>query len=163
MRAADMLYTLGERDVVLYFVTDLAEQSADVTALAALGELTGRRNDARAMLQIGKTALGRGLALDLYAFPTIGIPQHSPIGPANRPQHHLFGRAHRKRVRPARQVAGKRGRPDAGHAGSRARHRQEVRRQLRLGADGLRSRLQHADGRGRTQGAAAGVSAAPTS
>jgi soluble lytic murein transglycosylase len=81
VRAADMLYTLGERDVVLYFVTDLAEQSVDVAALAALGELTGRRNDARAMLQIGKAALGRGLALDPYAFPTIGIPQHSPIGP----------------------------------------------------------------------------------
>jgi soluble lytic murein transglycosylase len=81
VRAADMLYTLGERDVVLSFVTDLAEQSADVAALAALGELTARRNDARAMLQIGKTALGRGLALDLYAFPIIGIPQHSPIGP----------------------------------------------------------------------------------
>ena len=81
VRAADMLYTLGERDVVLYFVTDLAEQSVDVAALAALGELTGRRNDARAMLQIGKAALGRGLALDPYAFPTIGIPSHSPIGP----------------------------------------------------------------------------------
>jgi soluble lytic murein transglycosylase len=82
VRAADMLYALGERDVVLYFVTDLAEQSVDVAALAALGELTSRRNDARAMLQIGKAALGRGLALDLYAFPTIGIPPHSPIGPS---------------------------------------------------------------------------------
>src|SRR6266704_815482 len=82
VRAADMLYTLGERDVVLYFVTDLAEQSVDVAALVALGELTGRRNDARAMLQIGKAALGRGLALDPYAFPTIGIPEHSPIGPS---------------------------------------------------------------------------------
>jgi soluble lytic murein transglycosylase len=81
VRAADMLYTLGERDVVLYFVTDLAEQSVDVTALVALGELTARRSDARAMLQIGKAALGRGLALDPYAFPTIGIPPHSPVGP----------------------------------------------------------------------------------
>jgi soluble lytic murein transglycosylase len=81
VRAADMLYALGEQNVALAFVTDLAEQSTDVSALAALGELTGRRNDARAMLQIGKTALARGLALDLYAFPTIGIPQHSPIGP----------------------------------------------------------------------------------
>jgi soluble lytic murein transglycosylase len=81
LRAADMLYTLGERDVVVSFVADLAEQSVDATALAALAELTGRRNDARAMLQIGKTALGRGLALDLYAFPTIGIPEHSPVGP----------------------------------------------------------------------------------
>jgi soluble lytic murein transglycosylase len=76
-----MLYALGERDVVLYFAADLAEQSTDVAVLAALGELTGRRNDARTMLQIGKPALARGLALDHYAFPTIGIPQHSPIGP----------------------------------------------------------------------------------
>lgn len=82
VRAADMLYAIGERDVVLNFVTDLSEQCVDVAALVALGELAGRRNDARAMLQIGKTALARGLALDLYAFPTIGIPQHSPIGPA---------------------------------------------------------------------------------
>jgi soluble lytic murein transglycosylase len=81
VRAADMLYALGERDVVLYFVADLAEQSTDVAVLAALAELTGRRNDARAMLQIGKPALARGLALDHYAFPTIGIPPHSPIGP----------------------------------------------------------------------------------
>jgi soluble lytic murein transglycosylase len=81
VRAADMLYALGERDVVLYFVADLAEQSTDLAVLVTLAELTGRRNDARAMLQIGKLALARGLALDNYAFPTIGIPQHSPIGP----------------------------------------------------------------------------------
>jgi soluble lytic murein transglycosylase len=82
VRAADMLYAIGEQNVVLTFVADLAEQSADVPALAALGDLTGRRNDARAMLQLGKTALARGLAMDAYAFPTIGIPQHSPVGPA---------------------------------------------------------------------------------
>jgi soluble lytic murein transglycosylase len=81
VRAADMLYALGERDVVLSFVADLAEHGGDVAVLVALGELTGRHNDARAMLQIGKLALARGLALDHYAFPTIGIPQHSPIGP----------------------------------------------------------------------------------
>ena len=81
VRAADMLYALGERDVVLYFVADLAERSTDVAVLVALAELTGRHNDARAMLQIGKPALARGLPLDPYAFPTIGIPQHSPIGP----------------------------------------------------------------------------------
>jgi soluble lytic murein transglycosylase len=81
VRAADILYSLGERDIVLNFVAEFAEQSVDVPALVALGELTGRRNDARAMLQIGKTALARGLAMDFYAFPTIGIPQHSPVGP----------------------------------------------------------------------------------
>jgi soluble lytic murein transglycosylase len=81
VRAADMLYVIGERDVVVGFVAGVADQSTDVASLAALGELTARWNDARAMLQIGKTALGRGLALDVYAFPIIGIPQHSPIGP----------------------------------------------------------------------------------
>ena len=82
VRAADMLYTLGERDVVRSFVTDLADESVDTAILTALGELTVSRNDAHGALQIGKTALARGLALDLYAFPTIGIPEHSPIGPA---------------------------------------------------------------------------------
>ena len=46
-----------------------------MTALSALGEVTARQNDAPAMLQFGKTALARGLALDLYAFPDIGIPR----------------------------------------------------------------------------------------
>jgi soluble lytic murein transglycosylase len=81
VRAADMLYALGERDLVLAFVADLAERSSDVAVLIALGELTARHNDARAMLQIGKLALARGLALDHYAFPTIGIPPHNQIGP----------------------------------------------------------------------------------
>jgi soluble lytic murein transglycosylase len=82
VRAADMLYTLGERDVVRSFAADLADQSEDVALLAALGELTAQRGDARAMLELGKTALAHGMATDLYAFPTIGIPQHSQIAPA---------------------------------------------------------------------------------
>jgi soluble lytic murein transglycosylase len=82
VRAADMLYTLGERDTLRSFVADLAAENGDAAVLAALGELTMRKGDAHATLEIGKTALARGLALELYAFPTIGIPQHSPIGPA---------------------------------------------------------------------------------
>jgi soluble lytic murein transglycosylase len=82
VRAADMLYALGERDVVRGFVTDLADESVDTAILTALGELAVSKGDARGALQIGKTALARGLPLDLYAFPTIGIPQHSPIGPS---------------------------------------------------------------------------------
>jgi soluble lytic murein transglycosylase len=81
VRATEMLYTLGERDTVFCFVTDLAEDNNDVPTLAAVAEVTGRHNDARAMLELGKRALGRGLALDIFAFPTIGIPAHSPIGP----------------------------------------------------------------------------------
>ena len=81
IRAADMLYEIGERDTVVKFAADLAEYSVDLAALGALGELAGRRNDARTMLELGKAALARGLATDHYAFPTIGIPQHTPIAP----------------------------------------------------------------------------------
>ncbi|MGV7218364.1 lytic transglycosylase domain-containing protein [Bradyrhizobium sp. UFLA05-112] len=81
VRAADMLYEVGERDVAFSFVADFAGESTDVAALEALGELTGRRNDAHAMLEIGKLALARGLALDHYAFPTIGIPPHKQVAP----------------------------------------------------------------------------------
>ena len=81
LRAADILYAIGERDLVASFVTDLAEESSDAAALAALGQLTAHYNDARAMLLIGKTALARGLPMDQYAFPDIGVPPYSAIGP----------------------------------------------------------------------------------
>ena len=81
LRAADMLYAIGELDLVLTFVSDLAETSSDVAMLSALGELTARHNDAQAMLGLGKTALARGLAMERYAFPEIGVPAYSPIAP----------------------------------------------------------------------------------
>jgi len=81
VRAADMLYEIGERDIVLNFIADLGEQSQDVALLEAVGELAGRRNDARAMLQVGKPSLARGLPLDHFAFPIIGVPPHSQIAP----------------------------------------------------------------------------------
>ena len=37
------------------------------------------------MLLLGKGALGRGLPLDHYAFPTIGIPEYKAVGPAVEP------------------------------------------------------------------------------
>ncbi len=79
--AADILYVIGERDLVASFVADLAKESSDAATIGALGQLTAQHNDARAMLLIGKTALARGLAMDQYAFPDIGVPSYSPIGP----------------------------------------------------------------------------------
>jgi soluble lytic murein transglycosylase len=81
LRAADILYATGELDLVLTFVSDVAETSSDVVTLRALGELTARHNDAQAMLVIGKTALARGLGMERYAFPDIGVPAYSPIAP----------------------------------------------------------------------------------
>jgi len=81
VRAADILYAIGEFDLVLSFVGDLAETSTNVTALNGLGRLAGRYNDAQAMLIIGKTALARGLPTEQSAFPKIGIPSYKPIAP----------------------------------------------------------------------------------
>jgi soluble lytic murein transglycosylase len=81
LHAAEILYAIDARDIVIWFMTDLAKESADPGALAALGRLTAEHNDARAMLLIGKTALERGLAMDAYAFPDIGVPSYSPVGP----------------------------------------------------------------------------------
>ena len=79
--AADILYALGEFELVLSFVGDFAETSSDVATLIALGELTGRYHDAQAMLALGKTALARGLPTEQYAFPEIGVPSYKPIAP----------------------------------------------------------------------------------
>ena len=81
LHAADILYAIGEYDLVLSFVSDLAEASTDIAMLAALGELTARYNDAQAMLALGKTTLARGLTTERYAFPEIGVPSYRPIAP----------------------------------------------------------------------------------
>jgi soluble lytic murein transglycosylase len=81
VRAADILYALGEPDLVAQFVADLAERSRDAAMLAGLAHVTASHNDARATLLIGKAALARDLALELYAFPVIGVPRYNAIGP----------------------------------------------------------------------------------
>jgi peptidoglycan lytic transglycosylase len=81
LHAADILYAIGESDLVLSFVTDFAEASIDIATLTEVGQLAARYNDAQAMLAIGKTALARGLPMERYAFPEIGVPSYSPIAP----------------------------------------------------------------------------------
>jgi soluble lytic murein transglycosylase len=82
VRAAEMLYAIGEKDLVTPFAADLGEECHDEAVMAALGELTYRREDAVAMLQLGKGGLGRGFAMEHYAFPTVGIPPHKQHEPA---------------------------------------------------------------------------------
>ena len=81
LRAAEILYRIGEGDLALSFLSDLAAESSDPAVISGLGKLAGRYNDAQGMLLVGKTALGRGLPLDRYAFPDIGVPTFKPVGP----------------------------------------------------------------------------------
>ena len=85
VRAAEILYAVGERDLVIPIMADLAEKTQDFGALAALAELATHHDDARSVLLVGKGALGRGHAFDHYAFPTFGLPRYAPIGPEVEP------------------------------------------------------------------------------
>jgi soluble lytic murein transglycosylase len=82
VRAIDLLYAIGERDLIAGMLADLGDRAQDAAVLAALGEVATRNKDARATLLLGKAALGRGLPLERYAFPVIGIPDYKAVGPA---------------------------------------------------------------------------------
>jgi soluble lytic murein transglycosylase len=79
LRAATILYQIGEGDLALSFLSDLAAESSDPAVISGIGKLAGRYNDAQAMLLVGKTALGRGLPMDHYAYPDIGVPNYKPV------------------------------------------------------------------------------------
>ncbi len=79
LHAADILYKTGEGDLAMAFATNLAEESKDPSVIAGLGKLTARYNDAQAMLLVGKAALARGMPMDVYAYPDIGVPNFTPV------------------------------------------------------------------------------------
>jgi soluble lytic murein transglycosylase len=85
VRAAELLYAVGERELVAPLAADLADKSTDQTGLAMLAQVAERNGDARAVLLIGKIALGRGFPFDEYAFPVGGLPNYSAIGPHVEP------------------------------------------------------------------------------
>ena len=80
LHAVEILYAIGERDLVVPFATELAESGDEPATIAALAQLTRQHDDAKATMLIGKMALARGLALEHYAFPDIGIPRYASIG-----------------------------------------------------------------------------------
>ena len=63
------------------FLADLGDKLDDVHALLALADVAARNKDARGMMLVGKLALARGMPLEHAAFPTLGIPKYSPVGP----------------------------------------------------------------------------------
>jgi soluble lytic murein transglycosylase len=81
VRAARLLYALGERNMLASIYASIGLRSTDVAGMSMLAEVAGRNNDPRAMLLISKFAHGRGLPMDYYAYPTAGLPDYKPIAP----------------------------------------------------------------------------------
>jgi soluble lytic murein transglycosylase len=70
VRAIEILYAIGERDLIAEGVADLGERSMDKATLAALGEVAARHKDARAMVcSVGRRGARSAGAI---AFPTVG-------------------------------------------------------------------------------------------
>ncbi len=85
VRVAEILYAIEARDLVAPFMADLGDKLDDLPALVLLSEIAARQEDPRGMLLVGKLALARGHALDHAAFPTVGLPRYTPIGPEVEP------------------------------------------------------------------------------
>jgi soluble lytic murein transglycosylase len=85
VRAVEILYAIDERDLVAPICAELGESATDVVGMAALADAAARHNDGRAMLLLGEAAHSRGLPLDYYAFPTVGLPDYKPIAPPVEP------------------------------------------------------------------------------
>ena len=85
VRAAAILYAIDARDLVNTMMADLGDKSDDIAALTALSDLAAKYEDPRGMLLVGKLALARGYPLDHAAFPTVGLPSYTAIGPEVEP------------------------------------------------------------------------------
>jgi soluble lytic murein transglycosylase len=85
VRAAEILYALNERDMLASIFAELGESGTDIAGMAALAEVAGKHDDGRAMLLLGQSAYNRGLPLDYYAFPIVGLPDYQPIAPPIEP------------------------------------------------------------------------------
>lgn len=82
VRAIDLLYRVGEKELALPMAAGLADDLRSGGELTLLGELTQRYNDPRATLVVGKQGLNNGFPVDALAYPTGGIPSYRPVGPS---------------------------------------------------------------------------------
>ena len=81
VRATEILYALDERNLLASIFAEIGSSGTDVAGMAMLAEVAAKHKDGRAMVLLGQYAHGRGLPLDYYAYPTVGLPDYTPIAP----------------------------------------------------------------------------------
>ena len=84
-RAAEILYALDERDMLASMYAELGESGTDIAGMATLGEIAAKHGDGRSMLLLGQDAYTRGLPLEYYAYPIVGLPDYKAIAPPIEP------------------------------------------------------------------------------
>jgi peptidoglycan lytic transglycosylase len=81
VRAVKLLYALDERNLVASIYAEIGATSHDLAGMAMLADVAAKHDDGRALLLLGDFAHSRGLPMDYYAFPTVGLPNYKPIAP----------------------------------------------------------------------------------
>ncbi|WP_026362887.1 lytic transglycosylase domain-containing protein [Methylopila sp. M107] len=80
VRAIDLLYRAGEKELAMPLAGALAEDLKSPGEVTLLGALTQKYKDPRATLVVGKAGLKNGFATDALAYPTTGIPNFQTVG-----------------------------------------------------------------------------------
>ena len=81
VRAVRLLYQLDQRDMLASIFAEIGQSGTDLAGMAMMAEVAGQHDDGRAMVLLGEYAVSRGLPLDYFAFPTVGLPHYKPIAP----------------------------------------------------------------------------------
>ena len=74
VEALRVLKNMDEPDLAHNLYRELAQNLTTASEVAAVGDIARRNGYAKSTLVLGKTALSRGFPLDVYAFPTFGVP-----------------------------------------------------------------------------------------
>jgi soluble lytic murein transglycosylase len=81
VRAAKILYALGENNMIASVYDSIGNSATDIAGMSMLAEVAEKHGDARAQATVSRRAHARGLPMAYYAFPTIGMPSYKPISP----------------------------------------------------------------------------------
>jgi soluble lytic murein transglycosylase len=76
VRAAELLFALGEKDAGRQLALDAAQILREPEQMAALSRVIENNGDARTALIAGKAALRRGVIVDSLAYPVNGLPDY---------------------------------------------------------------------------------------
>jgi soluble lytic murein transglycosylase len=79
IRTIELLYALGEKELVFPLVVETAQRLSGDAQVAAFAAVIAKQREARVSLVVGKFASYRGIALDSLAYPTYGIPGFEPL------------------------------------------------------------------------------------
>jgi soluble lytic murein transglycosylase len=85
VRAAELLYSLNERNMLASIYAEIGESGTDVAGMSMLAEVATKNKDPHAQVFLGRFAHARGLPMDYYAYPAFGLPEYKPIAPPIEP------------------------------------------------------------------------------